>query len=562
MNAWAKSNDAKAPERAETILHEMIKLHDEGILDYPPNSISYTSVVECYSKSSLQDATERAAAILNEMDRRSRRGEAHLRPTDVSYRNVMATYASRGMVVEVEEILDRMFQEHKKGNLHDRPTAKAMNLALTALSNSDDPNSGAKAVTFLKRMEQLYNKQLFDGKPDVVSYTLALKCISNSSSNNAGKEAERLLNEMETRASQGETFLAPNTLTYSTVIQIYGRSGKPDKAEAILELMYKKYQDGNTDVAPNTRTFTSVLQAWGRSGLRGSSERALAILDRMKELHRHGVLQDVKPNFFTYTSVLGSLATSHKKADCQRAVELVEEMEALAEEDPEAAPNCFAWNNALRTFANVGDGIKAQELLATMYHKFESGKLASQPNIVSWQTVIEAWSNSKDPDGPFRVVAIWKRMQELHESGALETTQNAKLYLIMLECFSKSSHREIRKHMGQILEDLERLALSSDTRHSLTMFDNLRIIRALARLKDDDMLIKAERLLQGMIKHTDREKWNTNAVKASYSALIGSWRNSRDKLAPDHAGRLQKELEALNISFVSRESVANSSDES
>lgn len=550
INAWAKSSDPQAPERAETILHEAAKLHNEGVLDLPPNSVSYSSVLECYSKSSKPGAAERAAAILNEMDLRSRRGETHLRPNDVSYRHVMAAFAARGMVQETEETLDKMLDEIKKGNRHAIPTARTMNLALTALSNSNDPNAGSKALLLLKRMEQLHGNQKVDGKPDVVSYTLALKCISNSPNQSGGEEAERLLSEMETRASQGETSLAPNTMTYSTLIQIYGRAGLPEKAEAVLERMHQKHQEGIWDVTPNKRTFTSVLQAWARSRLRGKTERALAILERMKELHNHGVLHDVKPNFITYAAVLSAMASSNRKEDCSRAMQLLDEMEQLAEKDPDVAPNDVAWNFALKTFANIGDGIKAQECLAKMYHKFESGVLATRPSTTSWQTVVEAWTRSRDPNAPHRVLAIWKRMEELHDEGVLDQRPNAKIYVLMLECFSKSTQKDVRKHIGPTLEELDK-AMLDGTQHSLNMFDNLRIVRALTRLKDDDMLVKAEGVLRRMIKHYDKGggQWNPNAIKASFSALIASWSKSRDKLATDHVLRLQRELETMRPSF-------------
>ena len=244
------------------------------------------------------------------------------------------------------------------------------------------------------------------------------------------------------------------------------------------------------------------------------------------------------------------MASSNRKEDCSRAMQLLDEMEQLAEQDPDVAPNDVAWNNALKTFKNIGDGIKAQECLAKMYHKFESGVLANKPSVVSWQIVIEAWTRSKDPSAPHRVLGIWKRMQELHNEGVLDQGPNAQIYVLMLECFSKSTQEDLRKHIGPTLQELDK-AMLDGAQQSLTMFDNLRIIRALTRLKDDAMLVKAEGVLRRMLKQYDRRggQRNPNAIKASFSALIASWSKSRDQLATDHVLRLQRELETMRSSI-------------
>jgi hypothetical protein len=69
--------------------------------------------------------------------------------------------------------------------------------------------------------------------------------------------------------------------------------------------MYTSYRNGNAEAVPNSRTFTNVLQAWCRQ--KNGAERALAILDWMKELHSSKTLSDVKPNMITYATVLVSI---------------------------------------------------------------------------------------------------------------------------------------------------------------------------------------------------------------------------------------------------------------
>lgn len=548
MNAWAKSEDPRAAERAETLLREMEKLHREGILESPPSIISYSSVIECYGKSSTPGATEKAEALLQEMEQRSREGE-DLRPNVVAYRNLLFGYAKKGMVKETEAVLERMFESHKRGNVEAKPTARAMNLVLTALSMSGDSEAGTKAIAYLKKMEMLYEMQRFDDPPDVVSYTLALKCIAEADTRGGGEEAEKLLDEMEVRASKGEKFIAPNAMTYSTVIKIYGRSGTPEKAEAVLRRMYQAYLDGNESAAPNTRAFSSVLQAWARSGSVSTVERALAILSWMKDLHNDGVLDEVRPNGIIYKAVLNCIAESKSNNVCQRAIDLVDEMEGLAEAgDPDKSPDLLAYKNVLRACANAGNGLEAQAIVARMYHKFESGKLRDKPDFASWQIVVDAWCRSEDGSAPSRVSAILKRTKELQENGVLEERPSGHVYSLMLHSIALSQHRGLLKqHVEPLLNALDALAVRGH--QSPSMIDYLRIIRALCKLKEDDLLVRAEGMLQRMLKSEDPSSraWNKNAVKAAYQVLIDAW--YRDSKGMAQARRLKYELEAMNISF-------------
>lgn len=244
--------------------------------------------------------------MLDGMATLAKQGDAIVRPNTIAYRNVINAYARIGNVEKTEELVEKMFDDYKRqGNTGAKPNLKTLNLVLSALSNSTIPNAAVKAESYLRYMQDLYSRKLIDEKPNVVSYSLLLKCISRSNSKDAGLEAERIINEMEQKAqAQGDRSLLPNTMSWSTAIQAYARTGEPEKAEALLERMYKSYRNGNAEAVPNSRTFTNVLQAWCKQ--KNGAERALAILDWMKELHSSKSLSDVKPNMITYATVLVS----------------------------------------------------------------------------------------------------------------------------------------------------------------------------------------------------------------------------------------------------------------
>jgi pentatricopeptide repeat protein len=543
VNAWAKSGLENAPERAETILQETLRLYDEGLLEDKPNIVTYTTVVECYAKSDRPGSAERAEALLDEMIRRARNGETHLQPNSITYRSVINAYASRGQVEKTQAVLEKMIEDFRRGNKDARPNTQVINRTLAAWSNSDYPDAAQRAVAFLDRMEVLRQRKVVEGKVDVVTYTSLMKVLVNSVDPDAGKQAESLLDEMERRAAEGETSLAPNAMTYSIVIKIYGRCGNPDRAEAILERMHRKYNEGNANLKPDTTTFTSVLQAWSRSHDDNASDRCLAILQRMKELHSAGVLDDVKPNCFTYAAVLSCLARDDSKKGASRlAIELLGEVEELGEFH--GATDVVCYNNALRVFARDGDGTGAQHLLARMYHRFETGKLSEKPSHVAWNSIVEAWSKSDDRNAHLRAEAIVDRIQTLHKMGDLDEGVSAMTFFFLLSCYVKARKDVPRDKILRILHELSLVSIKE-----LSMFQNLMVIRLLCQMEDGEFLVRAENVLERMLKECDRSKpsWNPNAVLYAHKALIAAWGRSPEKGAGEYARRLRHQIKHMNL---------------
>ena len=116
ITAWSKSDDPTAAERADLLLQSMNRLYEEGVIDSPPNKVTYSAVLGSYAKSSLPRANDRAVALLGEMERKAREGQMQVRPNVVAYRHVIATYAKLGMVEEAEAVLERMIAEYHRGN--------------------------------------------------------------------------------------------------------------------------------------------------------------------------------------------------------------------------------------------------------------------------------------------------------------------------------------------------------------------------------------------------------------------------------------------------------------
>ena len=85
--------------------------------------------------------------------------------------------------------------------------------------------------------------------------------------------------------SSGEEELRPDTVTFSSTMNAWAKSGDPagpDRAEAILRQMDKLYRGGLKRVKPDRVSFNTVLNAYANSRHPQAAERVLALFDEMR----------------------------------------------------------------------------------------------------------------------------------------------------------------------------------------------------------------------------------------------------------------------------------------
>jgi len=290
------------------------------------------------------------------------------------------------------------------------------------------------------------------------------------------------------------------------------------------------------------KTIASVLQAWARSKGGDTDNRALAIMQWMKDLQSSGVLEDVKPNAFTYSVVLASIVRSKRSDALESATELLQEMEdAVLAGDNDCRPTIVTYNTVLSSIAESGDPIKAQEFMARIYHRFESGILHQKPNIFTWNLLVEAWSRSRRPDAIKGALAAINRIRSLHASGELDQKPNFDTFKELLYCHLRSEIYN-RKTILEILDEMDKLTAAGDGR--ISMYDQFALIRLLCEKRDSALLYRAERILETMKrKGHSREE----SVREAYNILISAWTQTRDPNSAERVNILKLQRNGLKI---------------
>lgn len=119
INAYAKSSYPFAAQKAYKLLQRMKASQFE---ESKPDIISYTSVIECFSKSSEPNASDLALGLLEEAFQiHEKTGDPNMRPNLRTFTNVIKTLANcHGSVVKARQLLTRlvgMYEETQEESL-------------------------------------------------------------------------------------------------------------------------------------------------------------------------------------------------------------------------------------------------------------------------------------------------------------------------------------------------------------------------------------------------------------------------------------------------------------
>jgi pentatricopeptide repeat protein len=327
------------------------------------------------SKRGNPNAAERAEALLEKM-KASSKVPVHAR----TYATVLGIWtrsrskneAAKRSLALLQEMEDLYLQN---GHKHCQPDAICYQAVIGILTKAQLPAHHAEQVW--ERMQNIGHI------PNLLTCNSVLNCLAKSGHPLAGKRAQAILKKMS---------VAPDVVSYNTVLQAYARAGD---ADSCLEILEQLMQDSNTKngIRPNTRTFTGVLAALSRSGSPTAAEQSEALLIRMQDLYdaSDNYKYDTKPNIFAYNSVL----------------------------------NCWA-----RRSQDPGAGVRAEKILHCMKELDLAGDIDVKPNIVSYNTVLHAYASGGGADAVARSHAL---VQEMMQSGDPQLAPNESTYNTLLK---------------------------------------------------------------------------------------------------------------------------------
>jgi len=501
----------EAAENAERMLHRMIDT--EG---GQPDAITYASVLSAWANSPQQPyGAGRADDILLQMEHAlddafmENSASASPRaavPNVVCYNTVLHGWSNANNPERAEEVLCRMVERNERYPLvAPAPNVASFNLTALAWARSGRQDAGRKAQDLLEAMEGMSSAACgaaaaanaenksdatkANVRPDVVTYNTVLDGWLRGSTIENALCAEELLDSME----RGERTVKPDIISFNLVIGAWAKAGEEtsrqqqqrqgsnrrssgvshinsnggiNTAERAEEILHRMDVAG---VQPDTISFNSCISAWSKSG-RGTeaADRAEALLLAMEELHKRGKKKGKKsntrvhPDAITYSAVINAIAQSGDRDAPFRAEAVLARMETMAVfKRSTAKPNTYTYNGILNCWAKSASDIseaaqKADDILSRME---EGGHNMPAPDLVSYCTVVNAWSRSSHPDKATRARQVLDRMMTMTKSISLDRNgSNAARYVrnahnMVLSCCAytpREAHRQSREAARQI----------------------------------------------------------------------------------------------------------------
>eukprot|EP00985_Skeletonema_marinoi_P019683 scaffold11392_cov125-Skeletonema_marinoi.AAC.3 len=396
--------------------------------------------------------------------------------------NCFSAHASTAAELILDRFETRLQDENNPLYHSNLPTVETYNAILTSwaksgrrrhvkssssLSYSHHPNAPSNLVS---QMLQLYNEnpsEMERIRPDFLSFNTAIASLTRDQhfrSNNAddntyrrtiGKVCFDHLQTMMLFYRQDNHAIAPDLITFSTVMMTLGRGKDRDDASRAMQLLdemlhlcgvdVKKVggvgNDGsltisvvlNTALFDQPTTFTELYEEGDFDEInQGSSKQyiynviprnkhfnvALAIMAQSRKVNSN-TLEEAR----RYVDIMEQLGQyeSQKMLDNPPVNEELSdkglEMDISIISASSSKPDTITFNTLLKIAAKAGQPVVADEIFQEMMTKYSEGNLQVKPDRVSFNTLLLAWSKAKGANAGKRVTELLETMQKMADNG-------------------------------------------------------------------------------------------------------------------------------------------------
>eukprot|EP00980_Cylindrotheca_fusiformis_P011521 scaffold2708_cov119-Cylindrotheca_fusiformis.AAC.9 len=524
-----------AAERAEGVLKQMRRLYDTKKIEFAPDVVSYTIVLDAWSRqvnkernpNKRKQFAQRALRLLQEMKDSA---DPNVSPNTFSYNSVLTTCARAGLVPEAESLLKEMIRKfmdqndsvhhemsrnnNNNNNNTIQPNIQSVAILLYAYSRSTmDPTMAAeKAESILKDSIPALGLE-----PNLQIYNNCISCWAKASTPTSTVPVERataLFHEISERHG-----MQPDVVTYTALMNVWGRHGKPEEAQSLLNELWKLFRNSKLEDAhlykPTGQTLTTVLHAWSSC----DPEKTEALLQRMARDY------GISPNVYSYSVVLTAWAkhaTSEQYPDApDRALAILNGMVEYGG----IQPNVVSYSTVIQAFAEQGRAKEAESLLNDMLTSADD-TIIPNPDMYTFSSVLYAWTKSRSPHAADRAEAILVQMLQLYLAGKLDQPPNVYCYTNVLACLANSKKQGSAHRALQILRSMQQNhAEASNTMAAPNLISYNTVINAFANEIDRGGISRAE--VESMVEQV------FDLLEELRSSSSGGGKQQRNLLKPD-----------------------------
>lgn len=568
LNALAKSGGKRqAAQRSEQLLYQM-----EHFINVT-NDFCYNAVMDCWSVSGCDDAGRRAQRWLTRLEERGPP------PTKISYNACIKAWArAPNGAPEAHRLLMRM--NRIGGKVSPDKISYSTCIDAWCRSTSDLTIAAEKAEELLRHMEEQCEKRK-ELKPDIVAYTSVLYAYTK-----AGVDIQRAMALVDRLKKYGND--KPNTTFLNTLIHLFAKRRKIEKAEALLTSMkvdgtadritytsiisahanvgnatralellteldrlYEKTKDYR--FLPTTKTFSSALYAISRcKAFPRSIDTAEQLLHRLFELYKATNDSELIPNTVVYSQVFLILSTKREASAPARALKLMENMKEEQRKgnrlvNPDSAT--FAYLISTLTKARTEDAAKrATDILNDVEVGYQSGDDNLKPTKLLYSAVLQAYAKSASPEWTQKAEELLQRTKDLYRGGKMYAKPTTLYYNAVIDAHARSGQgRQAAIRAEELLMELETRCRAGDMELAPTTRSYNAAILAWKNSNTTDAPQRAEALLKRMNDRYGTGDTNCRPDRVTINSIISVWAKSRQEEAPKRAETFLKFMEKLYL---------------
>lgn len=338
--------------------------------------------------------------------------------------------------------LDEVVPIDKK--LSCQPTVYTFNVILRGLAEASrrSPDLAFEAESLLDAMVDHHATRGWHTKPNTRSFTHVMTAFANSQGMFAGSRAEQLLERMkDMHEVEKEKYavefgspydmmdpkrniiqiVTPDRFVYSAVISAHANSGALESAEKAHSLLLELVERKGSHVRPDAALFTSAINAWANAAsTRKSGKGRYEAAEHAEELLL--MMIDMAEHEHANRKVSPEWASDDEEWD-------EEETEEKDHKRISVSPNIISFNSVLNAWAKSDTreaAPRAEALLQKMLEASMTDDAAVRPDCVSFNSVLNAWArySSHDAEAPQKAEDLLNLMYDLYHSGRLD--ENAK----------------------------------------------------------------------------------------------------------------------------------------
>lgn len=240
------------------------------ICDSPPGQLTDTMIADSHQIMKGWTRLSKTASSLQNSDNSRNMNKNFCKRKNKKESPVIT--ASKENAVAVENVVKRLIEETKAGNVKATPTTEDYNCLLESWARSGEGVFAAeRCEQILTQMQQQYEFSNYQVQPDLSSFKISLMAWKHAGGDSLSSfRAQRILEWMISLFENGKNDKAlPDQMCFDTVLQSWSRNTHkraPEYAENLLGTMEELSRlTGSPKLRPRTLSFNAVLGAWARA---------------------------------------------------------------------------------------------------------------------------------------------------------------------------------------------------------------------------------------------------------------------------------------------------------